>query len=50
MLLNNIAAFVDKCIVIRSHYLTLHKQKHELEQDQRAADEKATISKYLDEM
>lgn len=50
VLLNNIVAFVDKCIVIRSHYLTLQKQKHELEQDQRAADEKATISKYLDEM
>ncbi len=31
ILLNNIAAFVDKCIIIRSHYLTTKQQKQEIE-------------------
>jgi hypothetical protein len=31
MLLNNIAAFIDKCIILRSHFLTTQKQKYELE-------------------
>ena len=50
VLLNNIAAFVDKCIVLRSHYLTLKKQKAQLESDERTEAEKETIRKYLEDM
>lgn len=50
VLLNNIAAFVDKCIVLRSHYLTLKKQKAQLESDERTEAEKETIRKYLEDI
>lgn len=50
VLLNNIAAFVDKCIILRSHYLTLKKQKAQLEADERTEAEKETIRKYLEDM
>lgn len=50
ILLNNIAAFVDKCVVIRSHFLTTQKQKLELESAKRSESEKKIISGYLDDL
>lgn len=49
VLLNNIAAFIDKCIIIRSHFLTTQKQKLELEDEKRDENEKKIISKYIDD-
>lgn len=49
LLFNNIAAFVDKCLVIRSHYLTVQRQKAELDSMEMTAEEKAIIGKYLRE-
>lgn len=48
ILLNNIAAFVDKCIIIRSHYLTTEKQKAELEKAQIEQKEKEEMIKSLE--
>lgn len=48
VLLNNLAAFVDKCIILRSHYLSVEKQKNDLELEKVTAEEKKTILKYLD--
>lgn len=50
VLLNNVAAFIDKCIVIRSHYLTIQQQKNELEAEKSDEAEKRIISKYLDNL
>ena len=50
ILLNNIAAFIDKCIVIRSHYLTIQKQKVDLDKEKRTEEEKKVILKYIEEM
>lgn len=50
ILLNNIAAFVDKCIIIRSHYLLTEKQKNDLEKEKKEAKEKEIILKYIDKM
>lgn len=50
ILLNNIAAFVDKCIVIRSHYLTTEKQKMELEKAQIDQKQKEELLQYLDKI
>lgn len=50
ILLNNIAAFIDKCIIIRSHYLSCEKQKHDLEVEKQNEDEKAIILKYIDNL
>lgn len=50
VLLNNIAAFVDKCIIIRSHFLTTQKQKNDLEAEKRNEEEKRIILKYIDDM
>lgn len=47
ILLNNIAAFVDKCIVIRSHYLTVQQQKANMEKAQVDQKEKEEIIKAL---
>ncbi len=48
VLLNNLLAFVDKCIVTRSHYITLQKQKADLEVEKGNAEEKKIILKYLE--
>lgn len=48
VLLNNIAAFVDKCIIIRSHYLTTEKQKVELEKAKIEQKQKNEIIESLD--
>lgn len=50
VLLNNIASFVDKCIIIRSHYLSVKNQKIQLENEKRKEQEKEIISKYIDEL
>lgn len=50
IVLNNIAAFVDKCIIIRSHYLTTKKQKQEIENGKKNEEEKRIIYEYLNEM
>lgn len=49
VLLNNIAALVDKCIIIRSHYLTTEKEKQDIEREKRNTAEKEVIIKYLTE-
>lgn len=48
--LNNLAAFVDKCIIIRSHYLTTKKQKQDLEIKEKDEKKREIISGYLDNM
>lgn len=48
VLLNNFAAFVDKCIIIRSHYLTTKRQKQELETKEKDEKKREIISGYLD--
>ena len=47
ILLNNIAAFIDKCFILRSHYLTVEKQKQDLENQKMTQEEKAIISRFL---
>lgn len=47
ILLNNIVAFIDKCIILRSHYLSYQKQKNDLEIEKRNEDEKQTILSYI---
>lgn len=49
ILLNNIAAFIDKCMIISSHRKTIQKQKLDLEQDESYADDRETIIKYLNQ-
>ncbi|MCI8607465.1 MAG: hypothetical protein HFG72_11890 [Hungatella sp.] len=44
-LLNNIAAFIDKCIIIRSHLLTMKKQEAELEKSELENSEREDIFK-----
>ena len=48
ILLNNIAAFVDKCIILRSHFLTTQKEKQELEAGQKVIEHKEAILNYID--
>lgn len=48
VLLNNLAAFIDKCIIIRSHYLSTQKQKIELENEKENEEYKQSVTKYLD--
>lgn len=50
ILLNNITSFVDKCIILRSHYLTAEKQKLDLENDKRNKQDKEVIRKYITEL
>lgn len=47
ILLNNIAAFVDKCIIIRSHYLTTIQQKLEVQKSQIEQNEKDELIKNI---
>ncbi len=48
ILLNNLAAFVDKCIVVRSHYLTCQKQKADLESEEENKEKKKIILEYIE--
>lgn len=48
VLLNNIAAFIDKCIIIRSHHFTNQQQKRAVELSKVEQKEKEEILKYLD--
>lgn len=47
VLLNNIAAFIDKCMIIRSHKLSIEMQKEQLKKTQEDNKEKEIILKYL---
>lgn len=48
LLLHNAAAFIDKCMIIRSHYLTLQQQKMFVERDEIELKEKEIILGYID--
>ncbi len=48
VLLNNIATFIDKCIVIQSHKQTYMMQKQEIEKSKCDKAEKEEIIKYLE--
>lgn len=50
VLLNNIAAFIDKCIILRSHYLTLKKQEQDLEKEEKDENEKKIILEYINNL
>lgn len=50
VLLNNIAAFIDKCIILRSHYLTTEKQKIEIEKSKIEQKEKEIYVSRLDDI
>lgn len=50
ILLNNIAAFIDKCIILRSHYLATKKQKQDLEKEEKDIKEKEIILEYIDNL
>ncbi len=47
ILLNNIAAFIDKCIIIRSHYLTTKQQKLEVQKSKIEQNEKEELIKNI---
>lgn len=46
-LINNLTAFVDKAIIVRSHHLTVEKQKLDLEHQKYTQAEKEAILKYI---
>lgn len=48
MLLNNVAAFVDKCIIIKSHYLTAQQQRIFVENDEIEQKQKEAVLTYID--
>lgn len=50
ILLNNIAALVDKCIIIRSHYLTTKQQELEVQKSQREQNEKDELIKNINRL
>lgn len=45
MILNNIAAFADKCIVLRSHWVTLKQQEQELKKAEMEQNERDELLK-----
>lgn len=49
-LLSNIADFIDKCIIIKSHYLTYLQQKKEIEKAEIDEAEKQEMLKYIEKM
>ena len=49
-LLNNIAAFVDKCFVIKSHRLTCKRQEQEIEKAKLEQNEKEELIKNVNKM
>lgn len=50
VLLNNIAAFIDKCLVIRSHHLTIQEQKMAMERSKLEQKEKEDALKSLNQV
>lgn len=50
VLLNNIATFIDKCIILKSHKLTLEKQKQELEKSKIDQKEKEELLKTIQKL
>lgn len=49
-LLNNIAAFIDKCIQLKSHKLTVKKQEQDLIALRETEEEKQSIRKLMEEL
>lgn len=47
---NNLLAFIDKCIILRSHYLNLQKQKIDLEKEKKDNKYKETILQYINDI
>lgn len=50
VLLNNIAAFIDKCLIIKSHKLTIDEQKNEIERLAKSQEQKDAIINGLNEL
>lgn len=48
MLLANTAAFIDQCMVIRSHYLTIQEQRRAIENDEIEQQQREAILGYID--
>lgn len=48
IIINNLLAFIDKCMVLRSHYLDMQKQKMNLEKEEKDNKYKETIMQYID--
>ncbi|MCD8362730.1 MAG: hypothetical protein LUC98_07190, partial [Lachnospiraceae bacterium] len=46
-LLNNLAAFVDKAIIVRSHYLTMKAQERQLEREERNDNDRKIIMDFI---
>lgn len=49
-LLNNIAAFIDKCFIIKSHKLTIEQQKNEVEKTKMDIEEKRRLYDSMDKV
>lgn len=50
VLLKNLAVFLDKCVIIRSHYLDTVKQKAELEKEEKDEEKKKNIIEYIERL
>ena len=50
VLLNNIAAFIDKCFVIKSHKLTCEMQKQQIQNEEMEQKEKEELFKSIDKL
>lgn len=50
VLLNNIAAFIDKCFVIKSHKLSCEMQKQQIENEEMEQKEKEELFKSIDKV
>lgn len=50
IILNNIAAFIDKCIVIKSHYLTKQQQERVIQKMKVADEEKEELYKAIEKI
>lgn len=48
ILLNNLAAFIDKCIAIKSHYISTQEQKLELKKTMHDQARREIIEEYID--
>lgn len=48
LILNNIAAFIDQCFILKSHRLTIEKQKQDVEMSKYEQQQKEAIIKHLD--
>lgn len=49
-LINNIAALIDKCIILRSHFLTIKKQMQDIERSKNEQKDKDELIQYLNKL